>query len=83
METILPTLDVNIKTAIWIIKAVTVLHNFIREKDSFNLENILHTKVNTQDFHNIPNIQTTRGGISANFIRTTFTDFVSEAGSVP
>jgi len=77
-------LDINIKTAIWIIKAVTVLHNFVREKDSFNLDNILHTEINTHDFHNIPNTQTTRGGISANSIRTTFTDyFVSEARSVP
>lgn len=60
------------------------MHNFVREKDGFNFENIrLHTDVNTHNFHNIPNAQTTRGGISANSIRTFADYFVSEAGSVP
>lgn len=76
-------LDVNVETAIWITKACTVLHNFVREKDGFNFENIQHAEVNTHDFHNIPNAQTIRGGICANSIRITFADyFMSEAGSV-
>jgi len=76
------SLDVNIKTAIWIIKAVTVLYNFVREKNGFNLENILHIEVNTHDFHNII-YQMMRGSISANSTRTTFINyFVFEAGSV-
>ncbi|KAJ8959283.1 hypothetical protein NQ314_006290 [Rhamnusium bicolor] len=32
-------LDVHDETAIWRVKACTVLHNFVREKDGFNFEN--------------------------------------------
>jgi len=48
------------------------------------LKNILHTEINTYDFHNISNTQTTRGDISVDSIRITFAYyFVSEARSVP
>ncbi|CAH1991245.1 unnamed protein product [Acanthoscelides obtectus] len=73
-------LDVKLETAIWIVKACTVLHNFVREKDGFNFENAHLPEIHLD---NLPKAQNIRGGLSANSIRTTFADyFLTEAGSV-
>lgn len=73
-------LDVKEETAIWIVKACTVLHNFIREKEGLYFEEA----VPVVGFDNLGNTQTRRGGRSADFIRTTFADyFVTPTGSVP
>jgi len=76
-------LDVNVETAIGIVKACTVLHNFVRQKDGFDFQsNQIEPEINC--FPNILNAQSIRGGSSANSIRATFADyFVSEVGSVP
>lgn len=76
-------LDVNVETAICVIKACTVLHNFVRQKDGFDFEST-RIEQETKYFPNISNAQSIRGGSSSNSIRATFTNyFVSEAGSVP
>lgn len=73
-------IDVQEETAIWIVKACTMLHNFVREKDGFSVEN---TDLKEMHLDNLPNAQIRRGGISANSIRTTFADyFLTEPGSV-
>lgn len=75
-------LDVREDTAIRIIKACTVLHNFVRERDGLNYEDT-HLE-NTSALNNIPHAQTKRAGPSANAIRNIFSDyFISQAGSVP
>ncbi|XP_022182081.1 protein ALP1-like [Myzus persicae] len=76
-------LDVNVETAIGIVKACTVLHNFVRQKDGFDFQsNQIEPEINC--FPNILNAQSIRGGSSANSIRATFADyFVSGVGSVP
>lgn len=74
------SLDVKKETSIWIVKACTVLHNFVREKDGLDLENAHLSEIRLE---NLPNAQTTRGGLSANSVRSTFADhFLTEAGSV-
>jgi hypothetical protein len=74
-------LDVKVETAIWIVKACTALHNFVREKDGFNFEDNETTDIG---LHNPPNVHTRRGGASANLVRTAFVDyFLTEVGSVP
>lgn len=77
-------LDLHIETAICVVKACTVLHNFVRQKDGFDFE----STQTEQEINCFPNIilsaQSRRGGSSANSIRATFADyFVSEVGSVP
>lgn len=73
-------LDVHVETAIWIVKTCTVLHNFIREKEGLCTENSFPGEFNLQK---VPNAQTTRGGCSANSIRTAFADyFISDVGAV-
>lgn len=76
-------LDIHVETAICVVKACTVLHNFIRQKDGIDFESTqIESEIN--NFPNISNAQSIRGGSYANSIRTTFTNyFVSEAGSVP
>lgn len=74
-------LDVHVDTAIWIVKACTILHNFIREKEGFCFDNSPRDEFN---FNEVRNAQTTRGGYSANSIRISFADyFISEVGAVP
>ncbi|XP_022170408.1 uncharacterized protein LOC111033791 [Myzus persicae] len=75
-------LDVNVGTAIWAVKACTVLHNFVRQKYGYDFQSTqIEPEINC--FPNILNAQSTRGGSSANSIRTTFADyFVSGVGSV-
>lgn len=73
-------LDVKKETAIWIVKACTVLHNFVREKDGFAFESAHLSEIHLD---HLPNAQTRRGGLSANSVRTTFADyFLTDAGSV-
>ncbi|CAH2018476.1 unnamed protein product [Acanthoscelides obtectus] len=73
-------LDVKLETAIWIVKACTVLHNFVREKTGLILKTLICQK---STLNNLPKAQNIRGGLSANSIRTTFADyFLTEAGSV-
>lgn len=75
-------MDVNVETAIWIVKACTVLHNFVRQKDGFDFEST-QKEPEINYFSNILNAQSIRGGSSANSIRAKFADyFVSEVGSV-
>ncbi|KAL4153713.1 hypothetical protein QTP88_001546 [Uroleucon formosanum] len=76
-------LDVNVETAICVVKACTVLHNFVRQKDGFDFQSDqIEPEINC--FPNILNAQSFRGGSSANSIRATFAEyFVSKVGSVP
>jgi len=74
-------LDVKEETAIWVVKACTVLHNLVRERDGLHFENTIPEEI---FFDNIANSHMRRGGLSANSIRTSFADyFVSESGSIP
>lgn len=75
-------LDVNTELAIWIIKACTLLHNFVRAKEGFNFENIPEVTC-PGTFRHIQTAKMTRGKNFANSIRSVFADyFVSEAGSL-
>lgn len=74
-------LDVNKTTAIWIVKACTVLHNFVREKEGLNDDNTSESEAFY--FNSLPDDETVRGGRTANSVRTEFENyFVSESGSV-
>ncbi|XP_050676907.1 uncharacterized protein LOC126979766 [Leptidea sinapis] len=74
-------LDVNKTTAIWIVKACTVLHNFIREKEGLKDGNTSESEA--FHFNSLPDDETLRGGRTANSVRTEFENyFVSESGSV-
>jgi len=49
-------LDVNLKTAFWVVKVCTVLHNFVRQKDGFYFESTqIESEINS--FPNILNAQ--------------------------
>ncbi|XP_063623699.1 uncharacterized protein LOC134805527 [Cydia splendana] len=75
-------LDTDKTTAIWIVKACTVLHNFIRDEEGLisNSDNSVSEEVQLE---NLPNERRTRGGNAANSVRTEFMNyFMSEAGSV-
>lgn len=78
-------IDLNVDTAIQVIKACTVLHNFVREKDGINFEsyqNIEHRQ--EQETTPMNRNVSRRGYPNANAIRTSFTNyFVSDIGSVP
>jgi hypothetical protein len=54
--------------AVDIVKACTVLHNIVREKDGYDFEDIL----TTTGLDNLPNGQIVRGGLAADRIRDTF-----------
>ncbi|CAB3249202.1 unnamed protein product [Arctia plantaginis] len=74
-------LDVNTTTAIWIVKACTVLHNFVREKEGLN--DGYTSESEAFHFNSLPDDETLRGGRNANSVRTEFENyFVSESGSV-
>lgn len=77
-------LDVHPDTAIEIVKACTVLHNFVREKDGLNFEDIHYAAENPmQEQVQLQNCNP-RGGPIANDIRSEFANyFVSTIGSVP
>jgi hypothetical protein len=65
--------------AVDIVKACTVLHNIVRERDRYNFEDILTTGLD-----NLPNGQIVRSGLAANRIRDTFAEyFASDVGSLP
>lgn len=78
-------MDLNVETAIWVVKAFTVLHNYVRQKDGFDFQcNQIEPEINCFPNTRILNVKSIRGGSSANSIRATFADyFVSEVGSVP
>jgi hypothetical protein len=58
--------NVSPDLAVDIVKACTVLHNIVREKDGYNFEDIL-----TKGLDNLPNGQIVRGGLAADRIRDT------------
>lgn len=75
-------LDVDPETAIKIVKACTALHNFVREKDGLNFEDIQSATPVEHPMRAQTHI--TRGGPNANNIRSEFAEyFVSPIGSVP
>lgn len=78
-------IDLNVDTAIKVIKACTVLHNFVREKDGINFESYQNIENGQeQETRPVDRNGSTRGGPNANAIRTAFTNyFVSDIGSVP
>lgn len=80
-------LDVDTNTAISIVKACTVLHNFIIDMEGVqsNRETTSNVSSVVDVFSDAPNEQnSTRGGRCANVIRTEFTNyFISTAGAVP
>lgn len=70
--------DVKTESAIWIVKACTILHNFVRKKDGFNYKNLYLPE---SHLYNLPNAKI-YGEDSANSIRITFSSyFRTEAGS--
>lgn len=74
-------LDIDKTTAVWTVKACTVLHNFIRDKEGSNSDNNVSEEFS---YENLPHEVRTRGGNTANLVRTEFVNyFMSEAGSVP
>ena len=79
-------LDVQADTAIEIVKACTVLHNFVREKDGLNFEDIHHANPVEQPMPahvQLQRVHNPRGGPIANDIRCEFANyFVSPIGSV-
>jgi hypothetical protein len=71
-------INVSPDFAVNIVKACTVLHNIVREKDGYNFEEILTTGL---DY--LPNGKIVRGGLAANRFRDTFAEyFVSDVGSL-
>lgn len=75
-------LDVTEKTAVQIVKACTVLHNFVRERNGMNFDDSTLDHVN--DFDELAPNHHVRGGQSANTIRNQYMDFfMSNSGSVP
>ncbi|XP_074038466.1 uncharacterized protein, partial [Leptinotarsa decemlineata] len=73
-------LNVEPNFAVDIIKACTVLHNFVRDRDGF----LIDDTATITALDDLPQEHVIRGGISANTIRTIFcTYFVSDVGSVP
>lgn len=72
---------INLKPdfAVLIVKACVILHNFVRERDGYKIEDTF----TVEGFEELPNTPVVRGGITANDIRNTFADyFVSEMGSL-
>lgn len=72
---------INLKPdfAIDIVKACVVLHNFVRNRDGFEIEDTM-TITGLED---IPGEETVRGGISANNVRNILCDyFLTPVGSV-
>jgi hypothetical protein len=66
--------------AVDVVKACTVPHNIVREKDGYNFEDIL----TITGLDNLPNGQIVRGGLAANRIRDTFAEyFASDVASFP
>lgn len=73
-------LNVEPNFAVDIIKACTVLHNFVRDRDGF----LIDDTATITGLDDLPQEHVIRGGISANTIRTIFcTYFASDVGSVP
>lgn len=76
-------IDLHIETAIEVIKACTVLHNFVRDKEGINFDNQSSPLGEASEERRRPT-GSSRGGPSANAIRTAFADyFVSDIGSIP
>lgn len=77
-------IDLNVDTAIHVIKACTVLHNFVREKDCIHFESYQNIENGQeQDTRPVDRNGSTQGGPNANAIRTAFTNyFCSDIGSV-
>ncbi|XP_045480414.1 protein ALP1-like [Harmonia axyridis] len=80
-------IDLQIETAINVIKACTVLHNFVRDKDGINLQQnpiSMETSEETGPFPRRPHPRPCRGGPTANIIRRAFAEyFSSDLGSIP
>lgn len=74
-------LDVKEETAVQIVKACTVLHNFVRERDGVNFDDTRLDQVN--DFDELASNHHVRSGHSANSVRNQFMDyFMSPEGAV-
>lgn len=72
-------INVNTNFATDIVKACVVLHNFVREKDGYDTEDMM----TITGFENIHTAHQVRGGISANNVRKIMTDyFLTPDGSV-
>lgn len=71
-------MNVNMDLAIDIVKCCCILHNYVRTRDRFMLEDTL----SMQGLYDVPQI-TAQGGRTVNTIRNTFADyFVSEIGKL-
>ncbi|KAJ8949390.1 hypothetical protein NQ318_007486 [Aromia moschata] len=65
--------------AVIVVKACVVLHNFVRDRDGYKVED---TEV-VVGLEEIPREQETRGGITANNVRNVLCDyFMSDAGAL-
>lgn len=72
-------INVNTNFATDIVKACVVLHNFVREKDGYDAEDMM-TITGLQNIHTAHQV---RGGISANNVRKIMTDyFLTPDGSL-
>ncbi|CAB3220589.1 unnamed protein product [Arctia plantaginis] len=78
-------LDVHPDTAIHNVKACAVLHNYLRERDGLNFEDIqLALEQSIQEQDQQQRVHNPRGGPIANVIRSDFADyFTSPIGSLP
>lgn len=66
-----------------IVKAAVILHNIVREKDGFHL-NDMYVATNTRGLQNVPTGTAVRGGRHANDTRDQFANyFLSPTGSLP
>lgn len=66
--------------AVIIVNACIVLHNFVRDRDGFVVEDT----TSVTGLEDLPPENATRGGLTANNIRNTLCKyFVSNVGSVP
>lgn len=74
-------LNVNVNFAVDIVKACVVLHNYVRDRDGYNVEDT-STIQGLQD--ESPNNLIPQGGRGANLVRNVLADyFTTPAGSVP
>jgi len=71
-------LNVSPDFAVVTVEACVVLHNFVREKDSYKFEDAL-TVTGLED---MPDGQSVRGGLTANSVRNTVVDyFLTDTGT--
>jgi len=71
-------LNVSPDFEVVIVKATVVLHNFVRERDSYKFEDAL----TVTGLENVPDGQSVRGGLTANNVRNKVADyFLTDAGA--